>query len=296
MTALETEVNRRRVVLVSALAGFVLTTVWSAQFVDTVIGGGVTEAVLGKPAQSPIDGVVTGVVYAFVSGLAGTFTGCNVAVFGAMSPMLGTDGGRWARFRATLAPLRLLAAGMIAVSALYGVVVSLVGTKMPQFTGDQAPLGELTARNVQSMLVFGFIGISLTYLGFAQLGYVRDPFSARARTVFLGALIGAFLIGRPWVLFRQIFRDAAESGNPLYGAAAFTLQSVGNILVMAILLILVNVAGGGLRRWLAARPGRIVALTAGALIFTGVFTLFYWDVRMLQFRGILPWYPLAPWT
>ncbi|GLZ35213.1 hypothetical protein Lesp02_74000 [Lentzea sp. NBRC 105346] len=291
----ETPTNTRRIVVISAVLGFLLTTIWSAQFVDTTIGGNVAGAMLGHDPKQPITGIAAGVFFAFASGLAGTFTGCNVAVFGAMAPMLGGEGGRWRRLMATLDPLKWLAAGMVAVSAAYGVVVSLVGTRMPQFNADRAPLGELTARNIQSMVVFGIIGVSLTYLGLAQLGLVRDPFARlpRARLVFLGALIGGFLIGRPWPLFRQLFRAAAESGNPLYGAFAFVLQSVGNILVMALLLLLLNVAGGRLRGWLAARA---LPITAGALILTGVFTIFYWDVRMLQFRGVIPWYPLAPWT
>ena len=43
-----------------------------------------------------------------------------------------------------------------------------------------------------------------------------------------------FLIGRPYPLFRIMFRSAAEQHNVLYGAAAFALQSVGNIVVMAV--------------------------------------------------------------
>lgn len=115
--------------------------------------------------------------------------------------------------------------------------------------------------------------------------------------VFMGALIGGFLIGRPFALFRQMFREAAESGNPLYGAAAFVLQSVGNIVIMTLLfLILSSVAGSRLQRWLMAKPSRIAVLTASSLIVAGVFTFLYWDVRMLARREIIPWYPTAPWS
>jgi hypothetical protein len=34
--------------------------------------------------------------------------------------------------------------------------------------------------------------------------------------VFFDVLVGAFLIGRPFPVFRKLFRDAAESHDPLY--------------------------------------------------------------------------------
>ncbi|MFY1668890.1 hypothetical protein ACN27G_02875 [Plantactinospora sp. WMMB334] len=287
----------------SVLGGFLLTVVWSAEFVDRTIGDGVADSLLGHDArETPIAGIGAGLAFALVSGLAGTFTACNIAAFGAVAPMLGT-GGRWSRLRHMFAPLGWLSVGMIAVSASYGVVVGLVGTAMPQFSTAANTPGGLSARSVQSLLVFGVIGLAMTYLGLAALGIVPDPFARVSRRfpnapmVFLGALIGGFLIGRPFALFRQMFRDAAESGNPLYGALAFTLQSIGNILVMAVLFAIVAlVSGSGLRRWLAARPSRIATVTAVALLVAGVFTFLYWDVRLLARREIIPWYPTAPWA
>jgi hypothetical protein len=197
------------------------------------------------------------------------------------------------RAKATLTPLMWLAAGMVAVSALYGIIVGLVGTSMPQFSTAPNVPGELSARSIQSMIVFGVIGIAMTYLGLAALKIVRDPFATRprARMLFLGVLVGGFLIGRPYPLFRHMFRDAAERGDPLYGAGAFVLQSIGNIIVMALLLVIVAaVFGGRLGRWLTADPRRAVVLTAAGLIAAGVFTFMYWDLRLLSNRGII-WYP-----
>jgi hypothetical protein len=37
-------------------------------------------------------------------------------------------------------------------------------------------------------------------------------------------------------------------------------------------------------------------LTGSALLVVGVFTVLYWDVRLLAMREILPWYPVAPWV
>jgi hypothetical protein len=296
---------RRRWLLLalSVLGGFLLTVVWSAEFVDRTIGDNVANTLLGYQArESTIAGIGAGIAFAFVSGLAGTFTACNIAAFGALAPAIGT-GGRWSRVRQMFRPLAWLSVGMIAVSAVYGAIVGLVGTSMPQFSTAQNTAGTLSARSVQSMVVFGVVGLAMTYLGLAALGLVPDPFARISRRfpnapmVVMGALIGGFLIGRPFALFRQLFRDAAESGNPLYGALAFTLQSLGNILVMAVLFaVLALVSGARLRRWLAAKPARIAAITAAALIVAGVFTFLYWDVRLLARREIIPWYPTAPWA
>ena len=296
--------RRTRVVVLSTIAGFVLTVIWSASFVDSAIGDSVANTLLGHDAKgTAIAGVGSGVVFAFVSGLAGTFTACNIAVFGTMAPLVGGAGGTWSRLRAAVRPILWLAAGMIVVSAVYGAVVGLVGTGMPQFdTAENVP-GALSGRMVQAMVVFGLIGLAMTYLGLAALRLVRDPFARlstrfpNAHLVFFGMLVGAFLIGRPFPLFRMLFRDAAESGNPLYGAGAFVLQSIGNIIVLALLVLLSTlVAGGAVRRWLVAKPHRLTVLTGSALLVVGVFTVLYWDVRLLAMREILPWYPVAPWV
>lgn len=297
----------RRRGLIAALAvlgGFLLTVVWSAEFVDRTIGDNVANTLLGHDAkETAIAGVAAGVIFAFVSGLAGTFTACNVAVFGTMAPLLGKGGSRWDALRQTLRPLGWLAVGMVGVSAVYGAVVGLVGTSMPQFSTAANTPGTLSPRSIQSMVVYGIIGLVMVYLGLAALGIVPDPLAGvaarfpNAPMVLMGALVGGFLIGRPFALFRQLFRDAAESGNPLYGAGAFVLQSLGNIVVMAVLLLAMTfLLGGRLQRWFAADPRRITVVTAVALIAAGAFMFLYWDVRLLARREILPWYPTAPWA
>jgi len=297
---------RRRwlVVGLSSLVGFLLTVVWSAEFVDQTIGATIADSILGHSAEeTPIAGVAAGVAFAFTSGLAGTFTACNIAAFGAVAPLLGTVGSRWGRLVQALKPLGWMSLGMVTVSAVYGAVVGAVGTAMPQFSQADSVPGVLSGRSVQSMVVFGVVGLAMLYMGLSALGFVRDPFARiavrfpHAQTVFMGALIGGFLIGRPYPLFRHLFRDAAESGNLLYGAAAFVLQSLGNIVIMAVLfLALAWFAGGRLHTWLSSRPGRLAVLTAVTLIVAGVFTFLYWDVRLLARREIIPWYPIAPWA
>jgi len=53
----------------------------------------------------------------------------------------------------------------------------------------------------------------------------------------MGALIGGFLIGRPYPLFHKMFEYAASTHNPFYGALSFILVALGNIVVMALLFL-----------------------------------------------------------
>jgi hypothetical protein len=299
-------VPRRRwlVIGVGAMAGFLLTVVWSAQFVDRTIGDTVANTLLGHDAkETPVTGIGAGVLFAFVSGLACTFTACNVAAFSAVAPLLGDSSSRLARFGHTLKPLGWMCAGMIAVAAAYGALVGLVGTRMPQFDTAQSVAGTVSARGVQSMVVFGVIGLAMLYLGLAAAGVVRDPLARVARRwpnapmVIVGMLVGGLLVGRPFALFRSMFRDAAEQHNAFYGAVVFVLQSLGNVVALAILfLILTYLTRGRVRRWLTADPSRLAAITAAGFVAAGTFTVLYWDVRLLAMREILPWYPLAPWV
>jgi hypothetical protein len=285
--------RRGRVVALSALAGFLLTVAWSAPFVDAVIGDNVAGTLLGHDPRAPIAGAFGGIVFAFVTGLAGSFTACNIAAFGALSQLVGSPRDRAV---AVLSPLGWLVTGMAAVAAVYGAIVGLFGTRMPQYATASAT--GMSGRAVQSMLAFGVIGIAFVWLGLVALGTLRDPFAAhpRARMILIGALIGGFLVGRPFPLYRQLFRDAADSHNPLFGAAALVLQSSGNILIMVVLyLALVYGTRGRLQRWLTAKPGRIALVSAAGFIVAGVFTLLYWDLRILARIGYI-WYPMAPWT
>lgn len=293
--------HRRLLVLgLSLLGGLLLAYGWSARTADDTIGFNTANAILGHDAsKTPITSVAAGIVFAFVTGMAGSFTACNVAVFGAVGPLVGRAATRRDKFRAAVSPLGWLALGMIPVSAVYGAIVGLVGTHMPQFS--TAKTSGISPRTAQSMIAFGTIGAVMTVCGLAALGVVPDPMARISRRfphaplVIMGALVGGFLIGRPYPLFRDMFRHAATTHNPFYGAAAFALQSLGNIIVMGLVFLLLSWGlGGRIQRWLAAKPGRTAIVTAAAFIVAGVFTVVYWDVRVLGRLGYI-WFPTPPW-
>ncbi|MFF4214486.1 hypothetical protein ACFYZE_35150 [Streptomyces sp. NPDC001796] len=296
---------RRRglIVLLSLIGGLFLAYAWSAKLVDDEIGFNTADTLLGHDAgATPIGGIAAGVVFAFVTGLAGSFTACNIAVFGAVGPLIGQSQSRGTRFLHTVKPLGWMAVGMIPVSAVYGMTVGVVGTHMPQFSNTVNPAGGVTPKIAQAMITFGLIGLVMIVLGLAAIGLVKDPLAAVSRRfrnaplILMGALVGAFLIGRPYPLFRNLFRHAATTHNPLYGAVAFSLQSIGNILVMSLLFIALSYGvGERIQRWLTAKPGRGATLTASAFLVTGVFTLVYWTVRILGRLDYI-WFPTAPWN
>lgn len=297
---------RRRWIItgIGVLAGLLLAYVWYAKLTDDDIGFNSANAMLGRDANNTaIGGIGSGILFAFVAGLAGSFTACNIAVFGAVGPLLGEGSkSRTSRFKETLKPLGWMAVGMIPVSAIYGGLVGIMGTRMPQFSSAVYPHGSVSPRALQTMIVFGGEGLIMIACGLAALGLIPDFLAgiskrfANAPLVLMGALVGGFLIGRPYPLFRDLFRHAANEHNILYGAGAFVLQSIGNMLIMAILFIVLSYAiGGRVQRWTTEKPSRATVLTASALIIAGAYFVAYWNLRQLDHLGYL-WFPTAPWN
>ncbi|MFI5929117.1 hypothetical protein ACIA3K_24530 [Micromonospora sp. NPDC051543] len=296
-------IRRWPLISASVLGGVLLAVLWSYEFVDHVIGDNVANTMLGHDAKATaIDGVAAGMLFAFVSGFAGTFTACNIAMVASIGPMghasAGTVGGPGSRaaLATLLRPIGLLALGMVVVSAIYGFVGVLIGGALPQLS--TATAGGMPVRLLQSSVVFGLVGLAFVYLGLAALGVLPDPFARRPawRVVTLGALVGGFLIGRPYPLFHKLFQWAVDTGNPLYGAGAFVLQSLGNIAIIALLFaLLIVLTRGRFVGWLAARPSRAVAVTGALLLALGVFTVVYWDVRLPAMFGY-GWFPTMPYN
>ena len=293
--------RRNRALLIGFLAGLAMAVLWSYEFVDTTIGQNIARAGLGHDAETtPISGLLSGAMFAFVTGVAGSFTACNIAVFGVVGPMVEQQQSRRQTLRSMLRPLGWLVAGMLPVSALYGAIGAWWGTSIPQLSTDM--VGAMPVRLVQSSVVFGLIGLALLYLGLAELRLAPDPLAKleqrypNARLVVLGALIGGFLIGRPFPLFHKMFVYAAENNNPVYGASIFVLQSLGNMLIMGILFALLTTIGRGwLVRWMTAKPGRIATVTATTFLAVGVFTVVYWTLRVPAIFGY-GWFPTMPYN
>ena len=281
--------------LLGGVGGLLLAVVWSYKFVDDTIGDSVANTILGHDAnETAITGAVGGALFALVTGLAGTFTACNIAVFGVLPEMAGPQRGR---LRATLAPMGWLTVGMLLVSAAYGAAAVLVGSSLPQLSpatvGDGVPV-----RLIQASVTFGIIGLAFVYLGVVSLGYLPDPFAARprARMLVFGALIGGFLVGRPYPLFHKLLGYAVEQHNPFYGALTFILQSIGNVLIMGLLavvllMVVTRTRAGG---WLG-RPQNAALAAGAALIMFGTFLVVYWDVRLPAMFGY-GWFPTMPWN
>jgi hypothetical protein len=275
------------------LAGAALAYAWSYEFVDQVIGMTVANSLLGHDAkQTALVGSLAGAAFAVVSGLAGTLTACNVALFGAL-PNVTTYSAQWrSRLAGVLRALGLLAAGLMAVAAVYGALAVMLGMSLPQLSTTVTANG-VPVRLIQSIVVFGLIGLAFGYLGLAALGMVPDPLASRPRLrlVVLGALIGGFIVGRPYPLFFKLLNFAVESGNPFYGALTMMLQALGNVVAFAVLALLLTFASG---RWLAD-PRRTALISGVALLLLGTFLLLYWDVRLPAMFGY-GWFPMAPWN
>jgi hypothetical protein len=80
---------------VGATVGLALAVVWSARFVDGVIGEGVASALLGSEVrEAAIASGAAGMLFALVTGLAGSFTACNIAVLGAAPQLASSAAGR----------------------------------------------------------------------------------------------------------------------------------------------------------------------------------------------------------
>lgn len=289
-----------RIVLLSVLAGMLMTSLWSFHFVDSVIGDNIANTLLGYNAkETPIGGAVAGAFFAFVSGLACTFTACNIAAFSAIAPLAGEKRS----MGNALKPLMYMTAGLVGVAVIYGIVAALIGPSLPQLSA--ARLGDpetgFPVRLIQSSVVFVLIGLIFVVWGLMSLGVVRNPFAgvaARypwAQTAFMGVLIGGFLIGRPFPLFRKMFEFAVSTQNPLYGSLAMTLQALGNVAIMVALFLLITYGTGGrFERWLTAKPGRVRVVTAIGLIVGGTFFVTYWGLRVPSIFGF-GWWPYVAW-
>lgn len=296
-TSEATWTRRGPLVVISLLVGLAIAILWSAQLVDDDIGVNTANGILGHDSlTTSITGGVAGIIFAFTAGLAGTFTACNVAVFSAVAPLMEDAPSAVTRMRRALRPIAWLTVGLVVVAGVYGAIGAAVGPSIPQLSN--ALVGKMTERTMQAMIVFTVIGLILIWLGLAAAGIVPDPLRrltdrfAYTPQLVMGAIIGGFLIGRPYPLFFKMFHYAATTHNPFYGALSFILVGLGNILIMALLFLALSASK--FQQWLRANPTRIAKFTAAALLIGGAFTFFYWGVRLPSHFGYL-WFPSMPY-
>jgi hypothetical protein len=201
-------------------------------------------------------------------------------------------------------PLLWLSLGVIMVGGFYGAIGALIGTSLPQLSA--ARLGDsatgMPVRLLQSIVVFTILGVVYIVWGLMALGVLRNPFAqwsanhAWGRSLFMGATIGAFMIGRPYPLFFKMFQYAASTHDPIFGALSFILSGLGNIVIMAVIFLILHYGTRGrFQNWLTSNPSRVQLITAYALIIGGVFYFTYWGLRLPARFGI-GWWPQMPWN
>jgi hypothetical protein len=240
-----------------------------------------------------------GIAFAFIAGLAATFTACNCVVFSCIAPLAVEKGKRQQPLWQVMGWMAL---GIVIITGLYGVAGAVFGHSIPILSDAQLPIGSgFPIRLAQSTLVFSVLGLILIAWGAITLNLLPNPLAgiAAGRPWFkpfcLGLMIGFFTVGRPFPLFRKAFEYAADTGNPLFSASALALQGLGNIMVMTLLLLfLLYGTGGRFERWLLNNPRRIIMVTAISMIVGGAFFLAYWGLRVPSSFGI-GWFPRMPY-
>jgi hypothetical protein len=286
----------------SVLTGLLLAIVWSFEVADKVVGDRIANGILqadAKALELSSGSVWTSMLFAFAAGLGATFTACNCVVFSCIAPLT-TE--RDDHRRSLWQMLGWMIVGVVVVTASYGMAGALLGHQIPILSPAKLSIGNgYPVRLLQSTIVFCTLGAILIVWGSSTLGLISLPLRHLAQRrpwlqpLMLGVLIGCFTVGRPFPLFRKAFEHAAETGNPLLSATAMSLQGLGNVLVMVVVLLALVYGGGGrVEQWLRQHPQRAARFTALSLIIGGAFFLFYWGLRVPSYYGI-GWFPHMPY-
>src|SRR5439155_20744198 len=128
--------SRRTPVIIAALVfGVGIAVIWSATVVDKGIGDRIANNLLGYNAKdTSLTGAAMGALFQFGSGIAGTFTACNIVAFSSIAPLMGQKRSFGSKMVEMAKPLGWLALGMVAVSGTYGAIGAAVGTGIPQLS------------------------------------------------------------------------------------------------------------------------------------------------------------------
>jgi sulfite exporter TauE/SafE len=279
------QLHRRLLFAAATIACAVLVAgFWNSQLVDGFGRDVVAARTIGDPTALSTSfseyGFGFGFLFGAVAGLAATFTACNCVVF-AMLPGLTCSRDGSSRISA-LRALTVFTVGVLGVGAAYGLYVGSLGPT------EIASYNEESVRLLQANRLFTVIGLVMVSWGLFELGLVGCRVSPAVRAWLaktttkagiLGVLVGAFAIGRPFPVMRDLLVYAASAGSPVYAAAVMMAQGLGQIALMVTLfLALVYGFRRGLARWVATRPQQVALVNALALIAGGAFFVFYWGL------------------
>lgn len=299
------ETSRLLVYVAGAVAlGVLIAGFWNYHLVDGFGKDVIADGTIGDPADLASSysshGSAFGFLFAAVAGLAATFTACNCVVF-AMLPGLACStehGGNSVRLTHVAGAFL---GGVLAVCGLYGLVIGFLGP-----SGVET-LNSRSVRLAQAQIVFTALGAVMVGWSLLELGLLRRwtrRLSEQTRAFFahpttkaglMGTLVGLFAVGRPFPVFRQFLRYAAEAGSPLYGAGVMMVQGTGQVLLMILLFaLLVWAFGRRLGQWARAKPYQPRLVSGLALLVGGTFFIYYWGLSLtfdIGFWGYkLGWY------
>jgi sulfite exporter TauE/SafE len=280
--------------LAAVMAGVVVAGFWNFRVVDgfgaDIVAANTIGDYRGKAGEFAVLGTTFGFLFAFVAGLAATFTACNCVAF-AMIPGLVCAPDAKAGRAAAFASLRLLLSAVVLVSVIYGAFVGWLGPV------GVAAINAREVRFAQAGIVFTVLGIAMLVWGAIELGLLdrltrRCTATTRAffaqpttKAAIMGLMIGAFAIGRPYPVFREFLLYAAQAQSPSYGAAVMALQGIGQVAVMVVaFVLLLMVFGGQLAAWVTSRPRQPALVSALALAAGGAYFVFYWGIAR-----VWPW-------
>jgi len=280
--------------LTALLFGVLVAGFWNAAAVDgfgrNVVAGttiGDTQELAGTFANN---GFGFGAVFAWVAGLAATFTACNCVVYAMLPGLACTAEGAAdaaASRRAAWRALGAFASMVLLVGAAYGMFIGFLGSD------GVRSFNERPVRLALAQAVFTSIGLVMLVWGAIAFGYLgaltrrlspvtRSFFSmAGTKAALMGLLVGSFAIGRPFPVFHEFLTYAAAAHSPLYGALVMALHGLGEIALMVLLFsVLVFAFGRRLTRWASRKPWQPALLTAVALTAGGAYFVYYWGVAI----------------
>jgi cytochrome c biogenesis protein CcdA len=273
--------------LIAVAIGITIAGFWNFRVVDgfgaDIVAANTIGDYRGKAGQFASLGTAFGFIFAFVAGLAATFTACNCVAF-AMIPGLVCSQSDGSGRTMALRSLGVMLAWVVIVSVVYGSFIGWLGP---------AGVAAINARDVrfaQATTVFSVLGVAMLIWGAIDLGLAnrlvarctpasRAFFSQQTtRAALMGMMIGAFAIGRPYPVFREFLLYAAQAKNPVYGAAVMALQGIGQVTVMvAAFLAVIVIFRRTLVVW-AQKTAQTALVSALALVAGGAYFLFYWGI------------------